>query len=160
MRAGYLWLSDCHCHTLYSFAHDHCFDIPQSTTQCHKYSFFPRTATQWNKLPPDIIQSPTPDAFRARLGNLPPPNQILDDSIALYIHAPCTTDASRVFSQRKFQVLKLKKLKCKHYKWDTPVWNINSAVTDCSSAKYKRNMMTTHCFMFTWPSVKSFILLK
>ena len=48
-------------------AHSHCYVIPHSTTQYHKFSFYPRTIATWNKLPADVVNAPSLDSFRARL---------------------------------------------------------------------------------------------
>ena len=48
-------------------AHSHCYAIPHSTTQYHKFSFYPRTITTWNKLPAEVVNAPSLDSFRARL---------------------------------------------------------------------------------------------
>jgi len=48
-------------------AHPLYFEVPQSATKYHQASFYPRTATAWNRLPLDVIQAPTVDAFRAML---------------------------------------------------------------------------------------------
>jgi hypothetical protein len=40
---------------------------PHSNTDIHKYSFFPRTIREWNKLPQSAISAPSPDAFRSHI---------------------------------------------------------------------------------------------
>ena len=45
-------------------------EIP-SSKDYHRYSFFPRTIRQWNKLPPDVAEAGTPDRFGAMLDRLP-----------------------------------------------------------------------------------------
>jgi hypothetical protein len=37
------------------------------STDAYKYSFIPRTITDWNRLPQGIIQAPLTDVFRAGL---------------------------------------------------------------------------------------------
>ena len=44
--------------------------VPSSTSDYHKFSFFPRTIREWNALPPDIPISQTPEAFKASLKSL------------------------------------------------------------------------------------------
>ena len=47
--------------------HDHQFTVPPAYIDSYKFSFFPRTIRCWNILPPSIISSPTPDAFKASI---------------------------------------------------------------------------------------------
>ena len=44
--------------------------VPSSTSDYHKFSFFPRTIREWNALPLDIPISQTPEAFKASLKSL------------------------------------------------------------------------------------------
>ena len=41
------------------------FSIPYSRIDAHRHSFFPRTARLWNDLPPDLINCPALETFRA-----------------------------------------------------------------------------------------------
>ena len=41
------------------------FSIPYSRIDAHRHSFFPRTARLWNDLPPDLINRPALETFRA-----------------------------------------------------------------------------------------------
>ena len=43
--------------------------IPYSSINAHLYSFFPRTARLWNNLPPDLINCPDLESFRAGLAS-------------------------------------------------------------------------------------------
>ena len=43
--------------------------IPYSRINAHLYSFFPRTARLWNNLPPDLINRPDLESFRAGLAS-------------------------------------------------------------------------------------------
>ena len=51
-----------HCHELG-------FHIPQSRTESHKYSYFPRTVREWNALPVNILKVESLDAFKEGLTN-------------------------------------------------------------------------------------------
>ena len=42
---------------------------PNTTTNYHKYSFFPRTIGQWNNLSPEIKQSSSLELFKTKLSN-------------------------------------------------------------------------------------------
>ena len=48
-------------------AHPHSYKTPNSRTEQHKQSFFPRTVRQWNSLPQEVILAPTVEAFRRHL---------------------------------------------------------------------------------------------
>ena len=52
--------------------HHQGYQIPTSTTEYHRNSFFPRTVKVWNSLPPDIIFAPSAEASTStwRLGRL------------------------------------------------------------------------------------------
>ncbi len=41
--------------------------VPQSNSDVHQYSFFPRTIRDWNELPQHVIDAPSVNAFRDRL---------------------------------------------------------------------------------------------
>lgn len=47
--------------------HQQGYQVPASTTEYHRHSFFPRTVKVWNSLPPDIISAPSAEAFRRHL---------------------------------------------------------------------------------------------
>ena len=47
--------------------HQQGYQIPTSSTEYHRNSFFPRTVKVWNSLPPDIISAPSAEAFRQHL---------------------------------------------------------------------------------------------
>ena len=51
-----------HCHALG-------FRIPQSRTESHKYSYFPRTVREWNALPASIPKAESLEAFKEGLTN-------------------------------------------------------------------------------------------
>jgi len=44
-----------------------CFFVIIFRTDVYKYSFFPRTICDWNKLPLTIRSSPSPEAFKRTL---------------------------------------------------------------------------------------------
>jgi hypothetical protein len=48
-------------------SHPYQYSIPSAHLDPYKFSFFPRTIRCWNILPPCIISSPTPEAFKASL---------------------------------------------------------------------------------------------
>ena len=43
------------------------YHIPQSRTEYHRNSFYPRTIHDWNLLPESVVNSLTPVAFKERL---------------------------------------------------------------------------------------------
>jgi hypothetical protein len=45
--------------------HQDRFSRVSTSTDAYKYSFIPRTITDWNRLPQGIIQAPSTDVFRA-----------------------------------------------------------------------------------------------
>ena len=47
--------------------HSHGYHVPQSRTEQHRQSYFPRTVRTWNSLPQDVVIAPSADAFRLRL---------------------------------------------------------------------------------------------
>ena len=47
--------------------HNHQFTRLQSDINVHKYSFIPRTITDWNKLPSDVVAAKSLDLFKKRL---------------------------------------------------------------------------------------------
>ena len=47
--------------------HDYKFLHYYTSIDSYKYSFFPRTTPEWNKLPPDTINKPTIDSFKQSL---------------------------------------------------------------------------------------------
>jgi hypothetical protein len=47
--------------------HSNRFILPYARTQPYKYSFFPSAVKIWNKLPEDIINKPTLEAFKSAL---------------------------------------------------------------------------------------------
>ena len=53
---------------------NHQFKYQTIRTNCDtsKYSYFPRTIPEWNNLKSDIVNSPSVDAFKARLSKLSP----------------------------------------------------------------------------------------
>jgi len=44
--------------------------IPSSSCDYHMYSFYPRTALEWNNLVQDVVQLNTPEAFRSALQSI------------------------------------------------------------------------------------------
>ena len=48
-------------------SHSNSFHIPSCKTEYRKESFFPRTITDWNKLPDNIIHSTSVDSFKSAL---------------------------------------------------------------------------------------------
>ena len=52
-----------HCHELG-------YQIPSSTKDFHKHSFFPNTIRAWNGLPPDIAKADTLESFKSSLTTL------------------------------------------------------------------------------------------
>ena len=42
---------------------------PQTSTDTYKYSYFPRTITDWNSLPPSLCATPTVQAFKEGLAH-------------------------------------------------------------------------------------------
>jgi hypothetical protein len=46
-------------------SHTKSFQIPSCKTEYRKESFFPRTITDWNKLPENIINSTSLDSFKS-----------------------------------------------------------------------------------------------
>jgi hypothetical protein len=53
-------------------SHSRNYLIPSTSTSYHRYSFFPRTITTWNKLPADVVESPDLVSFKRGLGSLSP----------------------------------------------------------------------------------------
>jgi hypothetical protein len=53
-------------------SHSRNYLIPPTSTSYHRYSFFPRTITTWNKLPADVVESPDLVSFKRGLGSLSP----------------------------------------------------------------------------------------
>ena len=51
--------------------HHLAYQIPHSSTDYIKYSFFPRTIVEWNSLPVHVVSADTAIAFRAALATLP-----------------------------------------------------------------------------------------
>jgi len=49
------------------------FTTLSSRVDSYKYSFFPRTSSDWNKLPLSVRSKPTVDSFRVALLQLPGP---------------------------------------------------------------------------------------
>ena len=48
-------------------SHSNSFMIPTATKNYRKESFFPRTIREWNSIPPDLLSSDTPEAFKTAL---------------------------------------------------------------------------------------------
>jgi hypothetical protein len=48
--------------------HQDRFSRVSTSTDAYKYSFIPRTITDWNRLPQGIIQAPSTDVFRVCVG--------------------------------------------------------------------------------------------
>lgn len=48
-------------------AHPWSYRLITATTDYYKYSYFPRTVTYWNALPPDIPSLPTIEQFKAAI---------------------------------------------------------------------------------------------
>jgi len=48
-------------------SHELAFQVPSTSVDYIKFSFFPRTARDWNLLPCDVIKAPSLTSFRARL---------------------------------------------------------------------------------------------
>ena len=47
--------------------HQLAFQIPSSSCDYRKYSFFPRTIREWNTLPPGIVSAGTPESFKTQV---------------------------------------------------------------------------------------------
>ena len=45
------------------------YRVPRVTKDIFKYSFYPRTLTEWNSLPKEIVLSETLDVFKSKLEN-------------------------------------------------------------------------------------------
>ena len=45
------------------------YRVPRVTKDIFKYSFYPRTLTEWNSLPKEIVSSETLDVFKSKLEN-------------------------------------------------------------------------------------------
>ncbi len=43
--------------------------VPRATKEIFKYSFCPRTLTEWNSLPKELVLSETLDTFKSELKN-------------------------------------------------------------------------------------------
>ena len=52
------------------------FTILSSRVDSYKYSFFPRTISEWNKLPQDVRSKPSVASFRSALLRVPGPVEI------------------------------------------------------------------------------------
>ena len=48
-------------------SHELAFQVPSTSVDYKKFSFFPRTARNWNLPPSDVIKAPSCTTFRARL---------------------------------------------------------------------------------------------
>ncbi len=48
--------------------HNRAFVVPTSNADYHRCSFFPRAIREWNSLPQAVVDSPSVETFRARLG--------------------------------------------------------------------------------------------
>ena len=48
-------------------SHELAFQVPSTSVDYIKFSFFPCTARDWNLLPSDVIKAPSLTSFRARL---------------------------------------------------------------------------------------------
>ena len=46
------------------------FEVPESNTDQHKHSFFPRTIKAWNRLDDSIVNSPSVNSFKCALETL------------------------------------------------------------------------------------------
>ncbi|KAK3087020.1 hypothetical protein FSP39_000419 [Pinctada imbricata] len=46
-------------------SHQLAFQLPSSSSDYRKFSFFPRTIMEWNALPPGIVSLKTPNTFKA-----------------------------------------------------------------------------------------------
>ena len=70
------------------------FSIPYSRIDAHRHSFFPRTARLWNDLPPDLINCPALETFRAGIDqhlhlsfhNINHPSSSLSSSPSSFTH--------------------------------------------------------------------------
>ena len=51
-------------------SHTKSFQIPSGKTEYRKESFFPRTITDWNKLPENTINSTSLDSFKSSISKL------------------------------------------------------------------------------------------
>ena len=47
--------------------HNNCFQLPTSKSIVYRNSFFPRTISEWNELPPQIVSSQSLNIFKDRL---------------------------------------------------------------------------------------------
>ena len=50
--------------------HNNCFHLPTSKTIVYKNSFFPRTISEWNELPSNIVSAQSLNIFKDRLNEL------------------------------------------------------------------------------------------
>jgi len=51
----------------YTRNNDRCYKVPESKTQEHKHSFFPKTIVEWNQLDDRLVNSGTTEAFKQAL---------------------------------------------------------------------------------------------
>ena len=49
--------------------HNNCFQLPPSKSIVYKNSFFPRTISEWNELPPQIVSAQSLNIFKDRLND-------------------------------------------------------------------------------------------
>ena len=50
-------------------SHDFKFVVPWAKKDVFKFSFFPRTITEWNSLPKDTVNATSLDSFKSKLVN-------------------------------------------------------------------------------------------
>ena len=54
----------------YQSTHNNCFQLPPSQSTVYRNSFFPRTISEWNELPVQIVSAQSLDIFKDRLNEL------------------------------------------------------------------------------------------
>ena len=47
-----------------------CFQLPESSNNVYKNSFFPKSISEWNELPESVVNAPSAETFKSRLKNL------------------------------------------------------------------------------------------
>ena len=51
-------------------SHEFSYQIPQSNSDAHKFSFIPRTICQWNSLPSNVVSLPSLNSFRVAISKM------------------------------------------------------------------------------------------
>ena len=44
-----------------------CYELPKAYSGAYRHSFFPRTISEWNQLPDQVVNAPSVEAFKNRL---------------------------------------------------------------------------------------------